>query len=556
MRTAKMMLSASVVLGAGCVVEDDLHTGSTSAAVTVEADGWRHVAQFELAGARGAHFNPIDGAVYALSRGKGTADGLYRFDADGAVTKIAFADRPAALAVDPVSGDIFVMEDFAGRIYRSAFGTTGRALWVSGFHWGDDDPVGAAIAGPDYLGDVVSPGQGIVVDRGYAGPKELWRFSVSAVEGEVRLRGDDGTLHDPVDVAIGREHVYVADQAAGAIYELTADGSLHLVGSPVPTPVGLAVDPSTGDLFVLDMTFDEVVRFDTDTGEVVRLFGGLDIGVSEWTGIDVSAAGDRVVVTDSGRNEIHVFERDHAPVAVCADRTVVVEDACEADVSIDDGSYDPEGEPVDIAVSPEGLYPLGTTDVTLSVSDSGGQSASCTGTVTVEPAGELLAQVDDVGDNRQGIWATGGMFCQRPARLAFVDTRLTVYADGTAHLWGTAVVIDSGCQDGEHDEELWSVDVWMDAASPPQGRPAVDTRYFALREGQARLSQSGGDGHVDFESRNGRQQLAVLGSDGDGLAMTGEFFYPVESGGRGRTRSGSGEFQLYVAPMCGGSNGE
>ena len=76
---------------------------------------------------------------------------------------------------------------------------------------------------------------------------------------------------------------------------------------------------------------------------------------------------------------------NRAPEAVCQD--VVVETdpgVCYAHVSIDAGSYDPDGDPIAIAQIPAGPYPLGTTEVTLIVTDDGGLTAQCTATVTVE----------------------------------------------------------------------------------------------------------------------------------------------------------------------------
>jgi hypothetical protein len=72
------------------------------------------------------------------------------------------------------------------------------------------------------------------------------------------------------------------------------------------------------------------------------------------------------------------------PVALCQDVTVPTEPGvCYADASIDDGSYDPDGGPVTLDQDPPGPYPLGVTDVTLTVTDNYGYTDTCTGTVTV-----------------------------------------------------------------------------------------------------------------------------------------------------------------------------
>jgi len=81
-------------------------------------------------------------------------------------------------------------------------------------------------------------------------------------------------------------------------------------------------------------------------------------------------------ISDDGENE--------PPVAVCADAIVQApSDACAADASVDGGSFDPDGDPLTFEQSPAGPYPIGTTPVTLTVSDGQGGSDSCNATVTV-----------------------------------------------------------------------------------------------------------------------------------------------------------------------------
>lgn len=72
------------------------------------------------------------------------------------------------------------------------------------------------------------------------------------------------------------------------------------------------------------------------------------------------------------------------PVSQCKDVTVEADISCRADASIDNGSYDPDGDEITLSQDPEGPYGLGTTLVILTVTDSKGASSQCTGTVTVE----------------------------------------------------------------------------------------------------------------------------------------------------------------------------
>lgn len=75
--------------------------------------------------------------------------------------------------------------------------------------------------------------------------------------------------------------------------------------------------------------------------------------------------------------------QNQPPVAICQDVTVEADENCQGNASIDNGSYDPDGDPITIVQSPAGPYNLGSTTVTLTVTDTCGVSDSCTATVTV-----------------------------------------------------------------------------------------------------------------------------------------------------------------------------
>jgi Subtilase family len=88
---------------------------------------------------------------------------------------------------------------------------------------------------------------------------------------------------------------------------------------------------------------------------------------------------------------------NQVPVAKAKNVTVSADANCQANASIDDGSFDPDGDPLTITQSPAGPYPLGTTNVLLTVSDPRGATSQASATVTV---------VDDTGPSVTGVSAS------------------------------------------------------------------------------------------------------------------------------------------------------
>ena len=77
------------------------------------------------------------------------------------------------------------------------------------------------------------------------------------------------------------------------------------------------------------------------------------------------------------------------PVAVCQDVSISADVNCEATVTqdlVDNGSFDPDGDPITLSLDPPGPYQLGETTVTLTVEDDSGETDQCTATVTVVDA--------------------------------------------------------------------------------------------------------------------------------------------------------------------------
>ena len=94
--------------------------------------------------------------------------------------------------------------------------------------------------------------------------------------------------------------------------------------------------------------------------------------------------------TDIGAVEVQQTEGpNHAPVAKCKNVTVTAGAGGTANASINDGSFDPDGDFITVTQDPPGPYPIGTTSVTLKVTDSHGAMETCTADVTVIGVADL-----------------------------------------------------------------------------------------------------------------------------------------------------------------------
>ncbi len=130
------------------------------------------------------------------------------------------------------------------------------------------------------------------------------------------------------------------------------------------------------------------------TGELAWLTGGgYNLGrcatrfscpSNEQPNVDLEAAvetlyGERIDDLWGKLNEL----ANSPPAALCKDTTVPADSTCKGSALIDNGSFDPDGDPITISQFPSGPYSLGNTSVTVMVTDSKEVSSQCSGTVTV-----------------------------------------------------------------------------------------------------------------------------------------------------------------------------
>jgi hypothetical protein len=104
--------------------------GSVAAQPQIEELGWVLEREIDFADPISALYNPADGRIYAGDRD----NDVFVVNEDGSRSAGGQHGEVAGLAVDPRTGDLYMTEDFPGRVRRIAFGTTDRRpIWVSGF---------------------------------------------------------------------------------------------------------------------------------------------------------------------------------------------------------------------------------------------------------------------------------------------------------------------------------------------------------------------------------------------------------------------------------------
>ncbi|MCA8962813.1 MAG: hypothetical protein KDC38_19955, partial [Planctomycetes bacterium] len=282
------------------------------------------------------HFGP-GGVVYSGIRGAATADrGVYRLAPDAPVAeKVATLPHGSVggLDVDHETGRVFITLDYPGQIWGYDPGDDppydAPFLMVDGYYTSaDDDPVGVAVPPAD-MGGLAYPGDKLYfADRGFdavTGGMGMMSFD----DQSIGFLGLGGSQRDWVDVtfvpsdSIGGYDPTIVDRGVGGapgritrFNEQYGDGEAFLdlfdtdIDTEVPlTPWGIAFDPITGLLFVVDRSpavAPRIVTVDPDTGETRYVMDLPETG-GEWASIDLSPSGTQLVVSDS--EQIYVFDR-------------------------------------------------------------------------------------------------------------------------------------------------------------------------------------------------------------------------------------------------------
>ena len=198
-----------------------------------------------------------------------------------------------------------------------------------------------------------------------------------------------GLTVDPADA----NSVYAIDN--NSVYESVDGGtnwtdiSGNITDDGAGTFRSIAYVPGLGaDRLIVGTNAGVFLSFETDFGTWFQL--GTNLPNAPVWDLDYDAADDVLVAGTLGRGAwtlAGVSAINVPPVAQCQDVTVSTDPGlCSATVDpsqVDDGSFDPDGAALTLELIPSGPYPLGMTDVTLKVTDSGGAMDTCEAQITV-----------------------------------------------------------------------------------------------------------------------------------------------------------------------------
>ncbi|MBI3647631.1 MAG: hypothetical protein HY240_02560, partial [Actinobacteria bacterium] len=251
------------------------------------------------------------GVLYVVGSNK-----VYRFDASGALLNSWSSSGATGVEIDG-SGDAWVTSSSGGTI--TVYDATGAV--VAGPYAGSGSGSGQ-LSGPQ--GVAIAPagapnaGKVYVADTGNG---RIERFSsAGAYQTDWGHYPAPGVMDSPKGIAVdASDNVYVTNQAQGIIQKFDKNGALlaestygagsgngQLSASDVAA--ALAIDPSTGNLYVADTNNYRIQEFTPSLTYLTQWgsFGSSDGQFNKPQGIAVDGSGD-IYVADTSNNRIQEF---------------------------------------------------------------------------------------------------------------------------------------------------------------------------------------------------------------------------------------------------------
>jgi DNA-binding beta-propeller fold protein YncE len=257
----------------------------------------------------GIAVSPSGGAVYVVDQGSAavqafdaSGDPLMRFD--GAATPAGAFSIPTAVAVDSAGGDVLVADSGNNVVDRFDASGAYQSQLVGG-----DTPAGgfSSPSGVAVDGTSATPTSGFVyVADSNNNVVDVFDASGTYVR---QITGTDSIAFSfPTSLAIDAAgNLYVVDAGNGQVAEFAPGGtSFTRVVDSGRSPQAVAVDDSTGDVYVVDADPDGVpfvVGFDAAEG-----FNEFGLGrISYTSALAVSPTSHAVYVADQGNGLIERF---------------------------------------------------------------------------------------------------------------------------------------------------------------------------------------------------------------------------------------------------------
>ncbi|MCB0524017.1 MAG: HYR domain-containing protein [Saprospiraceae bacterium] len=150
------------------------------------------------------------------------------------------------------------------------------------------------------------------------------------------------------------------------------NGTVTINGATI---TGVTVTQPTTSIVIIDNDGTDAISGSKFSGATEGSF--INVGGSDYTISYIGGDGNDVTLT--GNNP---------PTATCQNLTVSADASCEDATTVaadfDNGSTDPEGDPITFSVDIAPPYSLGITSVVLTATDDNGASSTCDATITVE----------------------------------------------------------------------------------------------------------------------------------------------------------------------------